>query len=191
VLARVLAATTVVSVTARADPCATEVRDLHDVLVRDRDDADTWNLTWRVGLTAATLVNTAIALTPSLSRDTRIASGIGAVESALGAVGQWVMPLRIDVPVLTGDACADAKTLRLAAQRAGQQQRTDFWLGHAGAIVVNAVGSIVLAERTSWQDGAISFAIGYPIGLLHIYTMPRRSWHAMITPSGVAVAGSF
>jgi len=187
----VLAGTVVVSVAARAEPCATEARYLHNVLVRDRDDADTWNLEWRIGLTVATVGNTAVALTPSLSTSTRTASAIGAVQSALGALGQWVMPLRIDVPELTGDACADAKVLRLAAQRAGRQQRTNFWLGHAGAIVVNAVGSIILAERTSWQNGAISFGIGYPIGLLHIYSMPRGSWHASITPSGVAITGAF
>jgi hypothetical protein len=191
VLGRALAVVAVMSVAARAEPCATEVRYLRDVLVRDKGDADTWNLAWRVGLTAATVVNTAVALTPSLSTDVRTASGIGAVESALGAVGQWVMPLRIDVPALTGDACADAHALRLAAQRAAHDQRTMFWLGHAGSIVVNTVGSILIAERTSWQNGAISFAIGYPIGLLHIYSMPRGSWHALATPTGIAVAGTF
>jgi hypothetical protein len=180
-----------VSVTARAEPCAIEAQYLHNVLVRDRHDADIWNLEWRIGLTVATVGNTAVALTPSVSSDTRTASAIGAVQSALGALGQWVMPLRIDVPELSGDPCADAKTLRLAAQRAAQQQRTTFWLGHAGSIVVNAVGSIILAERTSWENGAIAFGIGYPIGLLHIYSMPRGSWHALVTPSGIAITGTF
>jgi hypothetical protein len=191
VLGRALAGIAVMSVAARAEPCATEAQYLHNVLVRDRDDADTWNLEWRIGLTVATVGNVAVALTPSLSTDTRTASAIGAVQSALGAVGQWVMPLRIDVPELTGDACADAKTLRLATQRAAQEQRTTFWLGHVGSLVVNTVGSIILAERTSWQNGAIAFGIGYPIGLLHIYSMPRGSWHALVTPSGIAITGTF
>src|SRR5262249_28049467 len=133
----------------------------------------------------------AVAVTPSLSSDTREISGIGAIESALGAVGQWVMPLRIDVPALTGDACADATALRSAAQRAAHEQRMTFWLGHVGSLVVHTVGSIIIAERTGWQNGAISFGIGYPIGLLHIYTMPRGSWHAVVTPSGVAISGTF
>jgi len=116
---------------------------------------------------------------------------VGGVKSSLGAIARWFLPLRIDVPAATGDACADRKALRSAVERAARDERQAFWLSHLGGVVVNLGGTLVIAERTSWQTGLLSFAISYPIGLLGTYTMPRASWGRGREPAWTAnlVAG--
>lgn len=192
-LGRALIAITTMSAVAHGDPCASEARQRRDVLAAESADADAWNLEWRLGFTALALTEAGVALTASAAPSTRTASWVGASESGLAAVLQWALPLRVEVPARAADACTDAELLRAAEQRAGQQEQGAFWIGHGSVFAVNAIGSIVLAERTSWQNGATSFVIGYAIGLLHVYTMPRRAWHALpiATENGLAIAGTF
>ncbi|HEX7702113.1 MAG TPA: hypothetical protein VF403_15355, partial [Kofleriaceae bacterium] len=96
-------------------------------------------------------------------------------------------------------SCTDATALRAARVKAGDAERTLFYAGHLGNFVVNLGGSLLLARATTWRAGVIAFAIGYPIGLLNTYTMPRASWHAVrvvavpVAEGGVAIrlVGSF
>ena len=74
---------------------------------------------------------------------------------------------------------------------ARKKERGAFYLGHAGALVVNLAGMIVLAERRSLTLGLESFALGYPVGLLSIYTAPRGAWHVALTPASVSIAGEW
>jgi hypothetical protein len=81
--------------------------------------------------------------------------------------------------------------LRAAAERAARDERQKFWVSHLAGLAVNLGGALVLAERVSWQAGVLSFATGYPIGLLSTYTMPRASWRRVREPAWTAniVAG--
>ncbi|HSN28433.1 MAG TPA: hypothetical protein VLT45_19240 [Kofleriaceae bacterium] len=159
---------------AAAEPCP--------VLAHEQHRADRWNFAWRLALTGGTVVQGAVALVP-LDRDTRLAAAVGAGESAVGAIGAWILPLRIP-----DDASCD----RIAAV-----ERQSFWLLHAGNLVVNTAGAVTLAEMTDWSRGAISFVLGYGVGLVEIYTMPRIHLPvtAVITPTAsgwsVGVGGSF
>ena len=107
------------------------------------------------------------------------------------------------MPPATGDACYDRAALREAAARAADDERDAFWTAHIGGLIVNAGAFVLLAETTSWKTGLLSFATGYPVGLLSTYTMPRTSWARVREPTwtasvvvtgrqyGLVVAGAF
>lgn len=143
-----------------------------------------WRIGWTItyGALAAGQAGLAIAKWNPLGtydrqfRDTLV---VGAVESGLGTLAMVLTP-RIDEEA----DCA----------KAGAIERTLFWGGHAGNLVVNLAGGLILAHETTWSAGAVSFALGYSVGLLNTYTMPRGAWHAMRlvpTGNGVALAGTF
>jgi hypothetical protein len=68
---------------------------------------------------------------------------------------------------------------------------------------VNLSGSLVLGfAYDAWGAAISSFAVGYPVGLLSTYTMPRGAWDEQrrrsgltVTvapmPNGVAIVGTF
>lgn len=161
--------------TAGAGPCddASALRaDLEHESVR----AQHWTLAWRITYTTLAAAELGVAASGALGHDNAEAAVVGGVKSALGALGQWFAPLRIEVPAPTGDACADRAALRAAAERTAHDERQAFWVSHLGGLAVNLAGAVVLAQQVSWQSGALSFATGYPLGLLATYTMPRASW---------------
>lgn len=170
---------------AAAEPCG-DPSALRADLEHESDRADHWNLAWRIGFTALAAGQLAIAASGAADHDNTRALWVGGAKSALGAIGAWASPLRIDVPPPTGDACTDRAALRAAAERAASDERRTFWASHLGGLVVNLAGSLVLAELTSWKTGVLSFATGYPIGLISTYTMPRASWHRIREPSWTA-----
>ena len=143
-----------------------------------------WRLGWTVTYGALTVGQASLALArwnPLGTYDTRFRDTlvVGAVESGLGTIAMVLTPR------ITGETACD---------KAGAIERTLFWGGHAGNLVVNLTGSLILAHETTWSAGVVSFALGYPIGLLNTYTMPRGAWHAMRlvpTGNGVALAGTF
>ena len=138
--------------------------------------ADHWNLAWRITHTTLAVGQLVGAASGVADRDTTQGLWVGGVESALGALGAWLMPLRIRVPARIPDACADLNAVHEAARRAAIDEHEAFVAGHIGGLIVNAAGGLVVAERVSWQSGLVSFATGYAVGLLNIYTMPRASW---------------
>ncbi|MFT3699984.1 MAG: hypothetical protein QM831_42965 [Kofleriaceae bacterium] len=139
----------------------------------------TWKYGWAItygGLTAAQLTLAATHTNPLGPYDDRFRDTlyIGSIESGLGSIAMLV------TPGLTCDPIAD-----------GRAERTLFFGGHIGNFLVNAAGSLILAHYATWSDAALSFAIGYPIGLLNTYTMPRHAWHVLPTGNGIAIAGVF
>jgi hypothetical protein len=131
------------------------------------DRMDRWHFGWAAAygaLTVGQLGLVAAKWNPlgPFDREFRDTLLVGGIESGLGAVAMLLSP-RLD--------CDRAKSAKI--------ERTLFWGGHAGNLIVNLTGSLILAHETSWSTGAVSFALGYPIGLLNTYTMPRASWHAM------------
>lgn len=142
-----------------------------------------WRVGWTVTYGALTVGQASLALAhwnplgtyDDKFRDTLV---VGAVESGLGTLGMVL------APGIAGATC----------EKAGEVERALFWGGHAGNLVVNVAGSLILAHETTWSAGLVSFALGYPIGLLNTYTLPRGAWHAwrlVPTGNGVALAGTF
>jgi hypothetical protein len=153
---------------------------------------DHWRYGWSIANGAATILQLAPVVARSnpfgtYDRDFRDANLVGAAQSAVAAIGSLLAP-GIDVPAPQADACADLVALRAARAAAGHAERVTFIASHAQNLVLNVAGSAVLLERTGWSAALIAFAIGYPIGLLETYTMPRESWHA-ISIVGTPVAG--
>ncbi len=203
---RVLAVLIVIAVagaprTAAADPvCTAGVRpavlraQLEDEAARTAHR----RLAWSIGYGAVSVGQLAIATTswnpsPDTEQAFRWSMYVGAAKSAIGAVSMLVAP-RLEVPDAVADPCADAVALRAALARNARLERVLFWGSHIGGLVVNLAGTLVLAKQASWSTAALSFAIGYPIGLLNTYSMPRDSWHAWrelsITPVPVAGGGA-
>jgi hypothetical protein len=133
-------------------------------------------LAWRIAYTAIAVGEIAGAASGAADRDQTRSLWVGGAQSAIAALGVWGTPLRIHVPVPTGEPCHDRVVLREAAERAAFDEEQAFWVNHIGGLILNGAGMVVLAQMTSWRAGLISFATGYPVGLLANYTMPRASW---------------
>jgi hypothetical protein len=168
----------------RAQPqdCQAEATTLRARLLEDARHARRWNTGWLLGFGAASAGQLALAVTSTnplgtFDQDFKETLYVGAAKAGVGVVGHLLFPLRIEVPVAASDACADRDALRRALAEAARHERATFWLNHVGSFAVNLAGAIVLAERRSWQVGAASAALGYPVGLLSVYTAPRASWH--------------
>jgi hypothetical protein len=175
---------------ATGEPCG-DAGALRAELEQEAVRADRWNLAWRIVYTAAAAGQLGVAASGVADHDNTQSLWVGGAKSTLAALGRWWSPLRIDVPPPTGDACTDRAALRAAAERAAADERRAFWLSHIGGLIVGAAGTIVLAETASWKAGLLSFATGYPVGLLSTYTMPRVSWARVREPAWTAsvVAG--
>ena len=97
---------------------------------------------------------------------------VGAAKSTVGALVHAILPLRIREPA----TCDDAEAV---LRKAARDERRLFFLNHIGGLALNAAGALLLVHVQSWREGLISFALGYPVGLIHAYTLPRGSWHAV------------
>ncbi len=155
--------------------CEVEAADLRSHLTRQSSNANTWNWTWRITFTSAAAGTLAVGLwnpLPSVQRGLYASAG----KASIGAFARIFLPLNIDVPAETADACADVAALRKQIRRVAKRERGLFWTGHIGGAIVNLSG----AAYVYYYDGAgkalLSIAIGYPVGLLSNYTMPRGTW---------------
>lgn len=153
-----------------------EVEELRAHLVDESHRASRWNLTWGILFSTAAVGSAVVGYINPLP-DLQDAMYVSAGKATIGALGRWVVPLRIDVPDATGDTCADLALLRRALRTAAKRERGNFYLNHLGGILVNGAGAAILWSRRSMSDGLLSVATGYPVGLLSNYMAPRNSWH--------------
>lgn len=168
---------------AAAASCEEEAAELRALLEGEARRARRWNTAWMIGFATASAAQLALALTETnplgaFDRDYEEALYVGAAKAGLGTLVRIVLPLRVTVPPASGDACADAPALRAALEDAGRRERRGFWFSHIGGTALNLATSALLTYRRSLEVGAISFGIGYSVGLVHVYTQPRRGWHA-------------
>lgn len=161
---------------AAADCEAIRARIAHDAA-----QAHTWNLAWGLGFTGASILQAAAAISP-VSERTRDGMWVGAAKSTIGALVHAILPLRIREP----GTCAEAQAI---LEKAARDERRLFFLNHFGGLALNTAGALLLARVQTWREGLISFALGYPIGVLHAYTLPRGSWHVIRAMSVVPENG--
>jgi len=215
VAAAALAAARVIVAPARigAAPCpgdagqrAAAVRARLD---QQRRAAFRWRVGWAIGFGAASVGQLALdeaGWNPFGTYDdgARQSYRVGALKSTIGLAARIVIPMRVPRPPVTGDGCVDLAAAEAARQVAARGQRRSFWLNHVGGLALNLAASAYLVHAASWEDAAISFGIGWSVGLVSVYTMPRGAWRDQrtsvewqVTPvtgagvRGVAVVGSF
>lgn len=156
---------------------AAEVDGLRAHLAGEADAADTWNVAWRIAFTGAAVGTLAVGLWDPLPEyELRHGLYASSAKSAVGALARWVFPLTIRVPEATGDACVDLARLREEVRRVARKERNLFWMGHLGSIAVNLAGAGYVSYRDGTGKAVLSIAVGYPVGLLSTYTMPRGTW---------------
>lgn len=159
-----------------AHACEQEAAELRAHLEHEVPRANRWNWAWRITFSVAAVGSLSVAIANPLP-ELRDGLFVGAGKAGIAAVARWIMPLDIEVPPATGDPCADVAALRAEITRVAKKERRFFWLGHVAGIVLNAAGAVIIAETTgSVEQGLLSVAVGYPVGLLSNYTMPRATW---------------
>jgi hypothetical protein len=169
--------------TAVAATCEEEAAELRALVTDEARRSRRWNTAWGIGFAAASAGQLALTLTRTnplgeFDRDYEETLYASAGKAALGALVRFVLPLRATVPAPTGEPCADVPALRAALADAGRRQRRGFWFSHLGGTALNLATSALLTYRRSLSVGALSFGIGYSVGLAHVYTQPRRGWRA-------------
>jgi hypothetical protein len=156
-----------------------------------------WDWGWGVGFTVAAAGQGALIAAEwhpidDYDDDVEAALIVGTVQSVLSAVPHAVMPLTIvRPPPPTGDPCADADAAERALRETAGNQRTGFYLNHAGGVAFAVGGLLVLGlGYDTWEEGLKSAAVSIPIGLILTYTQPRGSWKAVRSGRFAAPAGT-
>ena len=81
-----------------------------------------WNWAWRITFTTGAVGSLAVAIAnpvPALQDGLYVSAG----KAAIAAASRWLLPLGLDVPAPSGDACADAAALRAAIAATGRKER--------------------------------------------------------------------
>ncbi len=167
---------------ARAEGRAAAVR-AH--LEREARHARRWDLAWAAGsvvMAGGQLGLVAARWVPlrDYDRTQRLVLQVGAAKAAVGALGHVVLPLRLVPPGRpSGESCADLAAAERALAASARAERTAFRVNHVGGLLVNLGGWLYLGlAHDEWDEGLASFALGYPVALLAVYTQPRASWRA-------------
>jgi hypothetical protein len=158
--------------------CDAEAAAIRAHLADEAARGHRWDLGWGIGLGGAAAGELGLGLSGAFDRDQTQSFYVGAAEATIGSLGHFVLPLKIEVPAPVADACADLAALHTAMATTAHHERQAFWINHVGALVLNGSGAALLHARTNWTTAARSFALGYTVGLIVIYTQPRGTWHA-------------
>ncbi len=149
--------------------------------------ADQWGVTWASIFGAAAVAQAGFAvgsfnpLGPNADRSD-LANYIGASKAMIGFLARTVTPLRVQTVsaaqlAAAPNDCARAQLAYAALRKTARREKQAFFLSHSGGIALHLIGSAILLRNDATREAIVSFAIGYPVGLLHNYLMPRTSWH--------------
>lgn len=175
-----------VAAAAPCDPAEAEARTarIEAHLDREKRRARRWDNLWLITFATATAVQGAgIATETTLGEyDDAAEAGlaVGAIKSGIGALAHVILRLKVVRPgPRTGDPCADLEAAERALARTAANEKRSFFLNHLGSLALNVGGLLYLGlQEDEWGEGAKSIAIGYPIGMLAVYTQPRATWKA-------------
>jgi len=151
-----------------------EARAIDDALIEDARRAPKWTWWWSIGYVLAGTGAALIAVDAPddwLGDDTRAGLYVTAAKAYVGGLARVVAPLRVPVPRTCGD---DRRAL---IETAGRKERNTAILSVVGGVVLNTGGLLYLGlARDNWRTGALSFATGTVVGLVTLWTIPRRAW---------------
>jgi hypothetical protein len=183
-------------------PDAAEQADAIDArLARQAHKAAVWDHGWAIGFGVLAVGQAGMGIgewVPGrpFDDDARAGVWVGAAKSAIGSLSHLVLPLKIVRGGGETEPCAHLAASAHALAESAKHEKEVFWLNHVGSLALNVGGALVLGLGfDAWKEGLMSFAIGYPVGLLSVYTQPRGAWHARVVRTadytGLAVAGTF
>jgi hypothetical protein len=150
----------------------------------ERQTAARWRLGWGIGFGIASIGQGALVLAEvsplgDYNEAAEASLMAGTVKAIIGLGARVITPVNVPEPRVTGDACTDLASAEHALERAARSERQSFWLNHLGGIAlhIGATLYIGLSADDAWDDAAISFVIGYSVGVASTYTQPRGAWH--------------
>jgi hypothetical protein len=179
---------TVVATDAGAQTCPADAGERAQALRKrldvERQKAARWRLGWSIGFGVASIGQGALVIaevSPLGDYDEAAEASLmaGTMKSIVGLGARVITPVKIPEPRVTGDACTDLAAAELALAQAARSEKQSFFLNHIGglALQIGATLYIGFAAEDAWDDAAISFAIGYAVGVSSTYTQPRAAWH--------------
>lgn len=180
--AGVMASSTMDAVACPADAGA-RAAALRKRLDRERESAARWRLGWGIGFGIASIGQGALVIAEvsplgdyDEAAEASLLAGTGKAIIGLGA--RVITPIKVPHPKVTGDACTDLANAEAALALAAKSEKQSFWLNHIGglALQLGATLYIGLAADDAWDEAAISFAVGYAVGVTSTYTQPRSAW---------------
>lgn len=181
-LAAVLAAAAPEAAACPAD-AAERAAALRERLDGERASARRWRWGWAAGFGAASalqLTGVLLERTPIGDYDAAADASLkaGAAKAGIGMAARIVAPIKVPRPAITGDACADLAAAEAALARAAASEQRSFWLNHVGGLAMQVGGTLYigLSVEDAWGDAAISFGLGWTVGLISTYTQPRGLW---------------
>jgi hypothetical protein len=161
-------------------------KDIRQLVKENSLAANRWWYTWFVGYSAATVVQSGIALTsPELK--TKQDMWNGAATTFLGMAGLLVTPLvpkKSEVEKIvtegmeTGHIYTDADFYRAALKDIARREKFErSWKVHVVTGIVNAGSGLVtwLGFNRTLTDGLVTFAINTAVTETQIWTQPIRA----------------
>lgn len=166
---------------AHAEDCAVKADELRVHLTEASGPISTWNTAWTIGFGAAAAGSFALVLAkwnPFGAYDANFKETmiVGGVKASFGFSSRLTVPLRVHLPSADADRCVELAALRKEAKEIRKKEHGVFWLTVVGGTALNLAGGAALWYRRSFSVGAVSFAIGFPVGLANAFTLPRSTW---------------
>jgi hypothetical protein len=153
-----------------------EATELRAHLEQQARHARNWNLIWGAIFATSAAGSAAVGyINPAPELQVGFYTSAG--KASIGALGRFILPLRIPVPPPNPDVCADVAALHKAIALAAKREKGNFYLNHIAGILVNGAGALIIWKYADGGQALLSVATGYPVGLLSNYTAPRGSWH--------------
>jgi hypothetical protein len=184
-LACALAASqTTASAQPRCDPAQTD--RIVKALRSEVQAADQWAITWATifGAAAVVQVGFAVSHVNPLGPNTdnaRRGLYIGAAKATIGFLARTVTPLRVATVSqqaldASSNECQRYQLAYRSVMTTARREKNSFYLGHFGGLALHIIGAGILLANHGGREAITSFAVGYPVGLIHNYLMPRISW---------------
>jgi hypothetical protein len=147
--------------------------------------ADRWDLTWSMIYGASAIVQTGFAVSDvnplgPESEYTSMASFIGAGKATIAFLARTATPLRVTTVSkgqldAAGNDCVRRNVAVNALRATARREQRSFYVSHIGGLALHGAGSAILLAHGAKREAISSFVIGYLVGVLNIYLMPRWS----------------
>jgi len=160
---------------------AARYRFIDATMTRESRKGRIWNRAWGWGLVGTAVGQVGIGMLLPEDECPRCWYA-SAGKATLGVTSTFLFtPVRIgDVPHLDAAPTCDELAVAEAALVAAAKSENVHWLRHAEGIAVNLAATLYMGlELDEWGKAALSFASGFVVGELRLYTRPDGAVHAL------------